>query len=80
MTPAIEQVLPLDTRAPANSLRVIYRIEPWIAALALIVLAPAMLVVAAIIDRNQPARHVEIGDASLENKRAAGPRKQVALA
>jgi exopolysaccharide production protein ExoY len=65
MTPAIEQVLPLDTRTPANSLRVIYRIEQWVAALALIVLAPAMLVVAAIIAvlarRTPLIRHQRVG-------------------
>ena len=65
MTPAIEQTLPLDTAAPANSLRVIYRIEPCVAALALTVVAPAMVVVAAIIAilarRTPLVRHRRVG-------------------
>jgi exopolysaccharide production protein ExoY len=65
VTPAIDQILPLDTTTPVNSLRVIYRVEPWVAALALMVLAPAMLVVAAIIAilaRRAPlVRHRRVG-------------------
>lgn len=65
MTPAIEQSLPLDTTAPANSLRVIYRVEPCIAALALMVVAPALVVVAAIIAilarRTPLVRHRRVG-------------------
>ena len=65
MTPAIEQTLPLDTAASANSLRVIYRIEPCIAAVALIVTAPALVVVAAIIAilarRTPLVRHRRVG-------------------
>ena len=64
MTPAIEQTLPLDI-APANSLRVIYRIEPCVAALALMVVAPALIVVAAIIAilarRTPLVRHRRVG-------------------
>ena len=65
MTPAIQQTLPLDTAAPANSLRLIYRIEPCVAALALMVAAPALIVVAAIIAilarRTPLVRHRRVG-------------------
>ena len=65
MTPAIEQTLSLDTTTPANSLRVIYRIEPCVAALALTVAAPALVVVAviiAILARRTPlVRHRRVG-------------------
>ena len=65
MTPAIEQVLSLETAAPVKSLRVIYSVEPWIAALALIVLAPALLIVAAIVAtlarRTPLVRHRRMG-------------------
>jgi exopolysaccharide production protein ExoY len=65
VTPAIEQTLPLDTAAPANSLRVIYCVEPCVAALALTVAAPALVVVAAIIailSRRTPlVRHRRVG-------------------
>jgi exopolysaccharide production protein ExoY len=65
VTPAIEQTLPLDTPAPANSLRLIYRIEPCAAALALMAVAPALVVVAAIIAilarRTPLVRHRRVG-------------------
>jgi exopolysaccharide production protein ExoY len=65
VTPAIEQTLPLDTAAPANSLRVIYRVEPYAAALALMVAAPALVVVAgiiAVLARRTPlVRHRRVG-------------------
>ena len=65
MTPAIEQTLRLDTVAPANSLRAIYRVEPCVAGLALMVAAPALIVVAAIIAilarRTPLVRHRRVG-------------------
>jgi exopolysaccharide production protein ExoY len=65
VTPAIEQTLPLDTTTPVDSLRAIYRVEPWVAALALTILAPAILVVAAIIAilarRTPLVRHRRVG-------------------
>jgi len=65
VTPAIEQTLPLDAATPANSLRMIYRIEPCVAALALMVAAPALIVVAAIIAilarRTPLVRHRRVG-------------------
>ena len=65
MTPAIEQTLPLNTAAPAESLRAIYRFEPCVAALALMVVAPALFVVAAIIAvlarRTPLVRHRRVG-------------------
>ncbi len=65
MTPAIEQIRTLDTPAPVKSLRVIYLVEPWIAALALAVLAPAMVIVAAMIAllarRTPLVRHWRMG-------------------
>jgi exopolysaccharide production protein ExoY len=65
MTPVIERVLPLETATPVDSLRSIYRIEPWVAAVALIVVAPALLVIAsiiAILARRTPLiRHRRVG-------------------
>jgi exopolysaccharide production protein ExoY len=65
LTPAIEQTLLLDTAAPADSLRVIYRVEPCVAALALLVVAPALVMVAAIIAilarRTPLVRHRRVG-------------------
>jgi exopolysaccharide production protein ExoY len=65
VTPAIEQTLPLDTATPANSLRVIYRVEPCVAALALMVTTPALVAVAAIIAvlarRTPLVRHRRVG-------------------
>jgi exopolysaccharide production protein ExoY len=65
VTPAIEQTLTLETPAPVKSLRAIYLVEPWIAAMALAVLAPAMVIVAAIIAilarRTPLVRHGRIG-------------------
>lgn len=65
MTPAIEQIVPLDRTAPGDSLRSIYRVEPWVAALALIVLTPVILMAAAIIAilarRTPLVRHRRVG-------------------
>jgi exopolysaccharide production protein ExoY len=65
MTPVIEQVVPLETATPVDSLRSIYRIEPWVAAAALIVMTPALLVIAsiiAILARRTPlVRHKRVG-------------------
>jgi exopolysaccharide production protein ExoY len=65
VTPVIEQTLPLDTTTPANSLRVIYRVEPCVAAMALMVVAPALVVVAtiiAVLARRTPlVRHRRVG-------------------
>jgi exopolysaccharide production protein ExoY len=65
VTPAIEHSLPLDTTTPANSLRVIYRVEPYVAALALVVAAPALAVVAVVITllarRTPLVRHRRVG-------------------
>ena len=65
MTPAIEHSLLLDTTTPANSLRVIYRAEPYVAALALLAAAPALVVVAVIIAllarRTPLVRHRRVG-------------------
>jgi exopolysaccharide production protein ExoY len=65
VTPAIEHSLPLDTTTRANSLRVIYRTEPYVAALALMAAAPALVVVAiiiALLSRRTPlVRHRRVG-------------------
>ena len=65
MTPAIEQIVPLDRTTPGDSLRSIYRVEPWVAALALIVLTPVILMAAAIIAilarRTPLVRHRRVG-------------------
>jgi len=65
VTPAIEQIVPLDRTTPGDSLRSIYRVEPWIAALALIVLTPVILMAAAIIAilarRTPLVRHRRVG-------------------
>ncbi len=65
MTPVIERALPLEAATPVDSLRSIYRIEPWIAAVALIVVAPVLLVIASIIAmlarRTPLIRHRRVG-------------------
>jgi exopolysaccharide production protein ExoY len=65
MTPVLERAFPLDTSTPVESLRTIYRLEPWIAAIALIFAAPALLVVAAVIAllarRTPLVRHKRVG-------------------
>jgi exopolysaccharide production protein ExoY len=65
MAPVIERALPAETATPVDSLRSIYRIEPWVAAVALIVVVPALLVIASIIamlsGRTPLIRHRRVG-------------------
>jgi len=65
VTPAIEQILPLQTSTSVHSLRWIYRAEPWVAAVALIVVFPALLITAAVIAilarRTPLVRHRRVG-------------------
>jgi exopolysaccharide production protein ExoY len=65
LTPAIEQILPVRRRAPAHSLRLIYRVEPFVATVALAAVAPILLVVAVFIavlaHRTPLVRHRRVG-------------------
>lgn len=65
MTPAVEQVLARGASLEAHPLRAIYRLEPMIAAVLLLIAAPAILAVAAVIavlSRRTPlVRHRRVG-------------------
>ena len=65
MTPAAEQTFALKRAAQPHPLAVIYRIEPWIAGLALLTVAPVMLVGCAaivVLSRRSPlVRHKRVG-------------------
>jgi exopolysaccharide production protein ExoY len=65
MTPAVEQVFAPSRTVGTHPLRAIYRLEPAIAAFLLLIAAPAILVVAAIIavlSRRTPlVRHRRVG-------------------
>ncbi len=67
MTPAAEQIFALKRPAQSRTqlLRVVYRIEPWIAGLALLAAAPVLLAVSAVImilaKRTPLVRHTRVG-------------------
>jgi lipopolysaccharide/colanic/teichoic acid biosynthesis glycosyltransferase len=65
MTPVIERVVPMETGTAVDSLRAIYRIEPWLATAALVAVAPMLLVIAAIVAmlarRTPLVRHRRVG-------------------
>src|SRR5947209_6390968 len=64
-TRAIDHILRPETRTSADSLRTIYRVEPLVAVLALILTAPPLLVIASIITllarRTPLVRHRRVG-------------------
>jgi exopolysaccharide production protein ExoY len=65
VTPAAEQVFTLKRAAQPQSLSAIYRIEPWIAGLALLATGPFLVLVCAaivVLSRRTPlVRHTRVG-------------------